>query len=275
MSVGLVDSHCHLDFADFDSERDQVLARARDAGVGWMLTIATDLERFDAVRDIAASLPNVFCSVGVHPHEAAKAKGLTAEALLERARHPKVVGFGETGLDYHYEHSPKPDQVASFKAHIDAAREAGLPIIIHTREADADTADILEAEYAKGPFPGLIHCFTAGAEFAERALAIGFSISFSGIVTFKKADDLRAIAKRVPLDRILVETDSPYLAPVPKRGSRNEPAFVALTAAFLAELKGVPLADFTQATTDNFFRLFTKATKAGTGAGTEPARSQT
>ena len=274
MTLGLVDSHCHLDFADFDSERDQVLARARDAGVGWILTIATDLERFEAVVRIAETQPNIFCSVGVHPHEAAKVPGLTAEALIERARHPKVVGFGETGLDYHYEHSPKPDQVASFKAHIDAARQVGLPIIIHTREADADTAAILEAEYAKGPFPGLIHCFTAGPEFAERALAIGFSISFSGIVTFKKADDLRAIAKRVPLDRILVETDSPYLAPVPKRGSRNEPAFVALTAAFLAELKGVPPAEFTQATTDNFFRLFTKANRAETGAGPNAAPSQ-
>ncbi len=260
----LVDSHCHLDFPDFEGELDAVMARAFDAGVGHMLTICTRVTTFEGVLAIAEKYANVFCTVGVHPHNVGDEPEVTAEHLIRMAEHPKVVGFGETGLDFHYDNSPRDLQEKSFRAHIGAAREAGLPVIVHTRDADADMARILLDEHEAGAFPGLIHCFSGGGELAESVLGIGFSISFSGIVTFNKADEIRSVARDMPLDRILVETDAPYLAPVPKRGKVNEPAFTAFTAAQVAGLKDMDPEAFAAATTDNFFRLFAKA---GAGAG--------
>lgn len=258
----LIDSHCHLDFPELTSDESGVLARARTAGVAGMLTIGTRLDQFERVRAIAERHENVWCSVGVHPHEAKEEGQRTPDRLIEATRHPKVVGIGETGLDFYYEHSPRAEQAESFRAHIAASRKTGLPLIVHTRNADAETGDMLEEEHGKGAFPGLIHCFSSGRAVAERALALGLYISISGIVTFKAAEDLRAIVRDVPLDRLLVETDAPYLAPIPKRGTTNEPAFVAHTAAKVAELKGVSLAELEAATTDNFFRLFTKAERS-------------
>ncbi len=254
----LVDSHCHLDFPEFAPELDAVVARAREAGIGTMLTIGTSLERFAGVLAVAERYDDVWCSVGVHPHEAEKEGQGTPDRLIELARHPKVVGIGETGLDYFYEHSPRQQQIDSFRAHIAASRVTGLPLIVHTRDADQDTADILAEEYAKGAFPGLIHCFSSTKIVSDKAVELGFSISISGIVTFKPAEDLRTIVRGLPLDRLLVETDAPYLAPVPKRGKRNEPAFVAHTAAKVAELKGLGMAELAKATSANFFRLFNK-----------------
>ncbi len=258
----LVDSHCHLDFPDFEDDLDAVIGRASAAGVAHMLTICTHLSKFDQVLRVAESYDNVFCTAGVHPHEAATEENITPERLIELSRHPKVVGFGETGLDYYYEHSPRDAQKASFLAHIQAARRTGLPLVVHTRDADAEMAEILIFEYQKAPFSGLLHCFGSGLELAEAALGIGFYISFSGIVTFKKAENVREVAKTVPLDRILVETDAPYLAPAPNRGKRNEPAYTALTAAFVAGLRGMEEGTFATAATANFFRLFAKAPAA-------------
>jgi TatD DNase family protein len=255
----LIDSHCHLDFPDFADELDAIVARARNVGVRAMLTICTHVTRFDRVLAIAERFEDVFCTVGIHPHEAAHEPEVTAERLIEFARHPKVVGFGETGLDFYYEHSPREAQRASFRTHIAAARQAGLPVIVHTRQADAETAAILAEEYAVGPFTGLLHCFSSGKQLAETALEFGFYISFSGIMTFKKSDHLRKIAAALPLDRILVETDAPYLAPVPKRGQRNEPAFVVYTAEEVGRVVGMDRLAFQHATTENFFRLFAKA----------------
>ena len=255
----LIDSHCHLDFPELTTDEAGVLARARTAGVGGMLTIGTRLDQFERVRAIAERHDNVWCSVGVHPHEAKEEGQRTPDRLIESARHPKVVGIGETGLDFYYEHSPRAEQAESFQAHIAAARQTGLPLIVHTRDADAETGDMLEEEHGKGAFPGVIHCFSTGRAMAERALALGLYISISGIVTFKAAEELRTIVRDIPLDRLLVET---YLAPFPKRGKTNEPAFVAHTAAKVAELKGVSLAELEAATTDNFFRLFTKAERS-------------
>lgn len=258
----LIDSHCHLDFPELAKDETGVLARARTAGVTGMLTIGTRLDQFEQVRAIAERHANVWCSVGVHPHEAKDEGQRTPDRLIEAARHPRVVGIGETGLDFYYEHSPRPEQVESFRAHIAAARASSLPLIVHTRAADDETGDILEEEYRQGPFTGLIHCFSAGPEMARRALALGLYVSISGIVTFKAADGLREIVRDIPFDRLLVETDAPYLAPVPKRGKTNEPAFVAHTAAKVAELKGVSAAELGALTTDNFFRLFAKAERA-------------
>ena len=266
----LVDSHCHLDFPDFEGELDDVVTRASEAGIGHMLSICTHVTRFDTVLAIAEKYDNVFCTVGVHPHNAADEPEVTAEHLVRMAAHPKVIGFGETGLDLHYDNSPRGVQERFFRAHITAAREAGLPVIVHTRDADTDMVRILEDEHAKGAFPGLIHCFSSGPELAESVLGIGFSISFSGIVTFKNADAIRQVARTAPLGSIMVETDAPYLAPVPKRGKRNEPAYAAYTAASVAELRGMDRETFDKATTDNFFRLFKKA---GVGAG-PPAAGQ-
>jgi TatD DNase family protein len=255
----LIDSHCHLDFPELASDEAGVLARARTAGVAGMLTIGTRLDQFDRVRAIAERHENIWCSVGVHPHEAKEEGQRTPDRLIEAARHAKVIGIGETGLDFYYEHSPREEQVTSFRAHIAAARQTGLPLIVHTRDADDETGDILEDEYKKGAFAGLIHCFSSGPEIAQRALALGMYISISGIVTFKAAEALRTTVRDIPLERLLVETDAPYLAPVPKRGKTNEPAFVAHTAAKVAELKGVGIAELEASTTDNFFRLFAKA----------------
>lgn len=255
----LIDSHCHLDFPDFGEELDDVVARAGRAGITHMVTISTHLSRFERVRAVAERFPNVFCSVGIHPHEAGTEVEVSADQLVELAEHPKVVGIGETGLDFYYEHSPRGVQERQFRTHIEAARRTGLPLIVHTRDADTDTIRIMEEEHEKGAFPGLIHCFSASRELAERMVDLGLYISFSGIVTFKKADELRDVAKILPEDRILVETDSPYLAPVPRRGKRNEPAFTAFTAACIADVRGVSAAEIARTTTANFKRLFTKA----------------
>ncbi|MDA8230103.1 MAG: TatD family hydrolase [Magnetospirillum sp.] len=254
----LVDSHCHLDFPDFAGDVDAVMARAAAAGVGLMLTINTHVTRFERVLAVAERYPNVYCTVGIHPHEAGTEPAAEAGRLAELAAHPKVVGFGETGLDYYYDKSPRDRQQASFRAHIEAARRTGLPVVVHTRDADADTAAILAGEMAKGPFTGLIHCFSSGADLAEKALELGLYLSISGIVTFKNSEGLRAIVAGLPLDRLLVETDCPYLAPVPYRGKRNEPAYVAHTAARIAEVKGLTADEVGRATTDNFLRLFAK-----------------
>jgi len=267
----LIDSHCHLDFPDFAEELDEVVARAKRAGISHMVTISTHLSRFPGVLAVAERFDNIFCTVGIHPHEAGTEIEVTADALVELSEHPKVVGIGETGLDFYYEHSPRDVQERQFRTHIEAARRTGLPLIVHTRDADTDTIRILEEEHVKGAFPGLIHCFSAGEELAQRMVDIGLYISFSGIVTFKTAEALRDVAKVVPLDRILVETDSPYLAPVPKRGKRNEPAFTAITAARLAEVRGISPSDIAGATTANFKRLFAKAAAAMDAAALDAA----
>ncbi|MBM3555704.1 MAG: TatD family deoxyribonuclease, partial [Alphaproteobacteria bacterium] len=247
----LIDSHCHLDY--FDAP-DAVVARARAAGVGGMLTIGTKIAAFPTVQAIAERHDGVWASVGIHPHEAAN-EAADEAALVAAAAHAKVVGIGETGLDYYYDKSPRPEQARNFRVHLAAARRTGLPAIVHTRDADADTAAMLEEEAGKGALRGVLHCFTSTAELATRALDLGFFVSFSGIVTFKNAEAVREVAKLVPLDRLLVETDAPYLAPVPVRGQRCEPAHVGHTAAFLAKLRGVPVAEFIALTGANFRRL--------------------
>ena len=254
----LVDSHCHLDFADFEPERDTIVARALEAGVGRMVTISTRVKRFDGIRAIAESYPEVYCSVGTHPHNAAEEPDVTADDLVRLAEHPKVVAIGEAGLDYFYDHAPRDAQTKGFRTHIAAARITGLPLVIHARDADADVAAILEDEMGKGAFPFILHCFSSGRRLAEAGVALGGYISFSGILTFKRSEELREIARDVPADRLLVETDAPYLAPQPYRGKRNEPAYVAETARVLAQVKGVSEAKIAEITTDNFFRLFTK-----------------
>jgi len=254
----LVDSHCHLDFPDYAGQVDRIVARAADAGVGVCLSIGTELKRFPGVRAVAEKFPNVWCSVGIHPHEAEKELLDDEAALIREAAHPKVVGIGETGLDYYYEHSPRVPQQKNFRSHIAAARQTGLPVIVHTRDADDDTIDILRDEMGKGRFTGLIHCFTGTQKLADAALELGLYISVSGIATFKNSTALRDVIKTVPLERLLVETDAPFLAPVPYRGKTNEPAFVVHTARMLAELKGVSENELAAATTDNFFHLFSK-----------------
>jgi len=261
----LVDSHCHLDFPELASQQDDVVARARAAGVGHFLTICTHVTKFEQVRAVAEKYEDISCTVGIHPHEAATEPAVDVTRLLDLASHSKVVGFGETGLDFFYEHSPRIEQDASFRVHLAASREAQLPVIIHTRDADEEMAATLKDEIGKGTFPGLIHCFSSGPELAQLAIDLGLYISISGIVTFKKADALREVVKSVPLDRLLVETDSPYLAPMPHRGKTNEPAFVVQTAKIVADLKGVSRDELANQTTDNFFRLFKKA-KAGKAA---------
>jgi TatD DNase family protein len=256
----LVDSHCHLDFSHFAAEREAIIARARSVGVGTMLTISTRLDEFAGVQAIAEAHNEIWCSVGVHPHEAKDHAGLGRQELVTLTAHPKVVGIGETGLDFHYHLGPRDIQERVFRAHIEASRQTGLPLIIHAREADCEVARILGEER---PPPGVMHCFSSGRALAEAALALGFYISISGIVTFRNAEELRAIVRDVPLDRLLVETDAPYLAPVPYRGKRNEPAFVAATAAAVAALKGLEPEDLAEITSANFFRLFTKASLPG------------
>jgi len=254
----LIDSHCHLDFPDFAPERDEVVARARAAGLKRMITISTRLDRFDEIRAIAETYEDVYCSVGTHPMHAHEGEETTLARLIDLSAHPKCVGIGETGLDYHYDDAPRDIAVQVFRTHITAARETGLPLIIHSREADTDMAAILTEEMKKGAFKALLHCFTSSLALAETAVDLGLSISFSGVLTFKKSDELRAIADRLPLDRLLVETDAPYLAPVPYRGKRNEPAYVAETAKVLAEVKGVSVEELGSVTTANALRLFDK-----------------
>ncbi|WAC26218.1 TatD family hydrolase [Ancylobacter sp. SL191] len=255
----IVDSHCHLDFPDFAAELDQVVARARAAGVGRLVTIGTRVRRSGEVRAIAERFEDVFCSVGTHPHNAAEEQDVTLDELLREADHPKVVAIGEAGLDYHYDTAPREAQAHGFRLHIEAARRTGLPLVIHAREADDDVAAILEEETAKGAFGFVLHCFTAGPELASRAVALGGYVSFSGILTFKTGAPLRDIARALPPDRILVETDAPYLAPNPWRGKRNEPSYVVETARILAEARGVTPEAIAEQTTANFFRLFARA----------------
>ena len=254
----LVDSHCHLNYPGLVEELPDVLARARAAGVGRMVCICSRLSEFPAIRSIAEANDEIYCSVGVHPHDSGEAALVPEIELIEAATHPKVVGIGETGLDFYYDNSPREAQEASFRAHIAAARTTQLPLIVHTRDADDRTVEILTEEYAKGPFPGLIHCFTSGPQLAEAVVKIGFYISLSGIITFKNAEALRETVAKVPLERILVETDSPFLAPIPMRGKRNEPSFVVHTAARAAELFGIAADELARTTTANFFRLFTR-----------------
>lgn len=262
----LVDHHCHLDFPEFAPELDQVVARAREAGVGTMVTISTRIRQFDKVRAVAERFDDVYCSVGTHPHNAHEELDIPLEKLIEFTAHPKVVAVGEAGLDYYYKHSTPEAQAEGFRRHIAAARETGLPLEIHTRDADADTIAILEDEHAKGAFPAVLHCFTGGRELAMRAIELGLYVSFSGVITFKKNDALRDIARDVPLDRLLVETDAPFLAPDPFRGKRNEPSYVVRTAAMLASVKGISNAELADATTDNFFRLYQKAKRPSAGS---------
>jgi TatD DNase family protein len=251
----LVDSHCHLDYAAPEA-RPEIIARARRAGVATLVTICTKLSEFSSVEAIAEADPDIWCSVGVHPHEAAAEPDADTARLVELASHSKVVGIGETGLDFYYDHSPRERQAQAFRAHAQAARETGLPLIVHTRDADPETAAILAEEK---PPAGVIHCFSTGRELAEKSLELGFYISLAGIVTFKKAAGLREIVRDLPLERLLIETDAPYLAPVPMRGKTNEPAFIVHTAAQVAEIKGLSVAELARRTSDNFFTLFSKA----------------
>jgi TatD DNase family protein len=258
LSLPIVDSHCHLDFEGLLERLPEVLANADAAGVGLMISISTRVRKFDRLLRIAEENANVFCTVGTHPHHAHEELDVTVAELVELAKHPKVVGIGEAGLDYHYDLSPRAAQEQGFRAHIAAARETDLPLVIHAREADADVANILEEEMKNGALKPLLHCFTSSMELARRGLAIGAFVSFSGILTYKSAENLRTVAAEVPMDRLLVETDSPYLAPVPYRGKSNEPAFVVKTLQRLAEVKGVTADVMAKATNDNFFRLFSK-----------------
>lgn len=257
----LVDSHCHLDFPDFAEERAEIIARAKAAGVERMVTISTRVKRFEQVLAIAEEYDEVYCSVGTHPHNAAEELDVTTADLVKLAAHPKVVAIGEAGLDYFYDKAPRDAQAKGLRNHIAAARETGLPLVIHARNADEDMAAMLREETGKGTFPFILHCFSSGAELARIGVELGGYVSFSGIVTFKNSAELREIAKDVPRDRLLVETDAPYLAPPPHRGKRNEPAFVAHTAAVLAETIGVSAGEIAEITTANFFRLFTKMPK--------------
>ncbi|HEX8469218.1 MAG TPA: TatD family hydrolase [Allosphingosinicella sp.] len=252
------DSHCHLNYKGLVEQQQAVLGRARAAGVTAMLNISTRQSEWDEVIGLAERESNVWASVGIHPHEADAHPDVQTSNLVERAAHPRVVGIGESGLDYYYDHSDRERQRASFRAHIAAARETGLPIIVHTREAEADTYAILAEEMGKGAYSGVIHCFTASQDFADKALGLGLYVSISGIVTFKNAKELQSSAKMIPSDHILIETDSPFLAPVPHRGRPCEPAFVADTARFLAALRGVQVETLAEQTSANFRNLFTK-----------------
>ncbi len=259
MNAPLVDSHCHLDFEPLSDDVASVVARAEQAGVGRLVTICTRVHRFAEVRAIAERFDNVFCSVGTHPHHAAEEPEITADDIVKLAAHPKCIAIGEAGLDFHYDNSPRAAQEAGFRRHIAAARLTGLPLVVHTRDADAETAEILAEETGQGAFPFVLHCFSAGRDLAMRGLELGGFVSFSGIVTFKNAQEIKEIACQVPIDRILVETDAPYLAPVPHRGRPCEPAFVRDTAQFVADLRGMDFEAFAAATTSNFDRLFARA----------------
>jgi len=254
----LVDSHCHLDFPDFAEELDAVVQRAVETGIERLVTISTRVKKFDQVLTIAERFDPVFCSVGTHPHNADEELDVTAEQLVALSEHRKVVAIGEAGLDYFYDNAPREAQVQGLRTHIAAARMTGLPLVIHARDADADMAKILRQESEKGAFAAVLHCFSSGRALAETGIELGHYVSFSGILTFKKSEELRAIATDLPVDRILVETDAPYLAPAPHRGKRNEPAFVAHTAAVLAGARGVTIEAIAEQTSENFFRLFSK-----------------
>jgi TatD DNase family protein len=262
----LVDHHCHIDRPEFANDLEDVVARAHSAGVGLMVNISTRVRKFEHLISVVERFDTVYGTVGTHPHYAHEELDVTTEDLARLAEHRKIVGLGEAGLDYFYKHSTPEAQAQGFRVHIAAARMTGLPLEIHTRDADADTIAILEEEHAKGPFPAILHCFTGGRELAMRAVELGLYVSFSGVVSFKKNDVLRAIANEVPLDRVLVETDAPYLAPEPYRGKQNEPAYVVHTARALANARGLTLEDFAAATTENFFRIYTKIPRPGAAA---------
>lgn len=256
--TALVDSHCHLDYEGLAEDVPGVIARARSAGVGLMVTISTRVRRFDRIRALVEAHDTVFGSVGTHPHNAHEEPDVTASDLVALAEHPRIVAIGEAGVDYHYDNSPRAAQAAGLRTHIAAARETGLPLVIHARAADGDMIAILEDEAGKGAFPAVLHCFSSGAELARRGVALGCYVSFSGILTFRNSAELRAIAAEAPADRLLVETDAPFLAPMPHRGRPNEPALVVHTARVLAELRGWSEAQAAERTTENFFRLFSK-----------------
>ena len=257
----IVDSHCHLDFDTFADELDAVVGRARDAGVCRMVTICTKVSEFERILAVAERFDDVFCSVGVHPHEAGTEGGVPLAQLVAYAEHPKVVGIGESGLDYFYDNAPREAQQESFRTHIRAARETGLPLIVHSRDADQDMADMLEEGYREGAYPGVLHCFTGGPELARRAVDIGFYVSLSGIITFKSAEEIRETVRGLPMERLLVETDAPYLAPIPMRGKRNEPAYVAHTHAVLAGVVDMEEGVLARLTTENFLTLFSKVSR--------------
>ncbi|MEM7214754.1 MAG: TatD family hydrolase [Pseudomonadota bacterium] len=254
----LVDSHCHLDFPDFTEELPEIVERAETAGIGRFVTICTRIRKFDQVLDVAKRFDNVFCSVGTHPHYAHEELDIRTEEIVELSHHPKVVAIGEAGLDYYYKKDHAAAQAEGLRNHIAAARETGLPLVIHSRDADDDMAEILEDEMGKGAFPMVLHCFSSGRDLAEKGVELGAYVSLSGILTFNRSVELRNIAGDVPLDRLLVETDAPYLAPTPYRGKRNEPSYVVETARVLAETTGLPVEELWERTTDNFFRLFSK-----------------
>src|SRR5258705_851577 len=256
----LVDSHCHLDFPDFADDLDAIVARAETAGIGRIITISTRVKRLTGLLAITERFPNVYCSVGTHPHHADEEDGVPASELIELTKHPKVVALGEAGLDYFYQHGSREAQERGFRAHIAAARLTGLPLVIHTRDADEDCGRILEDEMAKGSFRAVLHCYTGGGGLAKEAISLGLSISFTGIITFKKSQALRDLAAELPADRIMVETDAPYLAPGKFRGKRNEPAHVVEITKVLAEARGVSLEQISRQTTENFFRLFSNVT---------------
>jgi TatD DNase family protein len=262
----LIDTHCHLDFPEFEPQLDDVVARAKAAGVARMITISTSIARYETYRGIAERFDNVWFTVGTHPHRAHDEPDVTTERLIELAQHPRCVAIGEAGLDYHYDKSPRDIAAAVFRRHIAAARETGLPLVIHSRDADDDMAAILRDEMGKGAFSALLHCFTSSRALAETGIELGLSISFSGVVTFKNSEDLRSIARDVPLDRIVVETDAPFLAPVPYRGKPNEPAFVAETAKVVAALKGVDPDEFARISSANALRVFGKMPQQDTRA---------
>ncbi|MGV8939357.1 MAG: TatD family hydrolase [Allorhizobium sp.] len=254
----LIDTHCHLDFADFDAERDELVARAHDAGVVQMVTISTRVKKLDTLLALTERYPTVFCSVGTHPNNADEELDVTTEDLVRLSAHPKVVAIGEVGLDYFYDTQKPEDQKTGLLRHIAASRQTGLPLVIHSRSADADMAEILTAETGKGAFPFILHCFSSGLELARTGVALGGYISFSGILTFPKSTELREISRTVPLDRLLVETDAPYLAPKRWRGKRNEPSYVVNTAEVLAETMGIGFDEMAQISTENAFRIFSK-----------------
>ena len=267
----LIDSHCHLDFPDFENERDQLIKRANESGVNLMVTISTKVRKFESIKAITETYENVYCSVGTHPHYADQEPEITVDDLTKFAEHEKTVAIGEAGLDFFRNNSPREYQESGFRTHIAAARETGLPLVIHARNADDAMISILEEEMNKGEFKAVLHCFSSGRDLAICGINLGLYVSFSGILTFNKSDELRTIAKELPADRLLVETDAPYLAPTPHRGTRNEPAYVVETAKILAATRETSLEEIANQTTENFYRLFSKVPNLSTNNLTQAA----